>query len=244
MATKPAGQPAARHNQASQTLTHGTHNTDKDTWINTERLRWARHFSVPMTPGLPPDFPANTLPIMRALCGLAELDAAEADAAAGQGQGKQDNQPRLTKALDEFYSQYWEHAVATHKPEVLRETMVRLFGEAEAEKSECLFFFLPFSVDGLRRLAWCLLRALPIISFLPPCLALFSPQHFRAATKSPRPRQPSTSQQLPQPIPTEDTFPVTLPHPLITRFPHPLLSSTSAPASALPPHLPIPPPFT
>jgi hypothetical protein len=88
-----------------------------------------------MTPGLPPDFPANTLPIMRALCGLAELDAAD-------GEGKQ---PRLTKALDEFYSQYWEHAVATHKPEVLRETMVRLFGEDEAERSKCLFSFC-FSV--------------------------------------------------------------------------------------------------
>lgn len=191
MATKPAGQPAARHNQASQTLTHGTHNTDKDTWINTERLRWARHFSVPMTPGLPPDFPANTLPIMRALCGLAELDAAEADAAAGQGQGKQDKQPRLTKALDEFYSQYWEHAVATHKPEVLRETMVRLFGEAEAEKSECLFFFLPFSVDGLRRLAWCLLRALPIIGFLPALpsslLNTFAPPRSHLGPGSPLP---------------------------------------------------------
>ncbi|KAH6622914.1 thioredoxin-like protein [Chaetomium tenue] len=97
---------------------------NKDTWINTERLRWARHFSVPMTPGLPPDFPANTLPIMRALCGLAESDAAAAD-------GKQ---PRLTKALDEFFSQYWEHAAATHKPEVLRATMVGLFGEKEAEE--------------------------------------------------------------------------------------------------------------
>jgi hypothetical protein len=49
-------------------------------------------------------------------------------------------QPRLTKALDTFYSQHWEHAVATHKPEVLRETLVGLFGEGQAEESE----FVPF----------------------------------------------------------------------------------------------------
>ncbi|KAK4040571.1 thioredoxin-like protein [Parachaetomium inaequale] len=97
---------------------------NKDTWINVERLRWARHFAVPMTGGLPPDFPANTLPIMRALCAIASLDAADG----GQGQ------PRLTKALDTFYAQYWANAVATHTPEGLRETLVGLFGEGEAEE--------------------------------------------------------------------------------------------------------------
>ncbi|KAK4119974.1 HCCA isomerase/glutathione S-transferase kappa [Parathielavia appendiculata] len=94
---------------------------NKAEWINTERLRWARHFSVPITTGLPPDFPAPSLPIMRALCVIAASD-----------DGPQ--QPRLTKALDTLYSQHWEHAVATHKPEVLKETLVGLFGKEEAEK--------------------------------------------------------------------------------------------------------------
>ncbi|KAK4101334.1 HCCA isomerase/glutathione S-transferase kappa [Parathielavia hyrcaniae] len=95
---------------------------NKAEWINTERMRWARHFSVPITTGLPPDFPAPSLHIMRALCAVAASD------------DNDPQQPRLTKALDAFYSQHWEHAVATHKPEVLKETLVGLFGEAEAEK--------------------------------------------------------------------------------------------------------------
>ncbi|KAL2144665.1 hypothetical protein VTI28DRAFT_8693 [Corynascus sepedonium] len=97
---------------------------NKDVYINTERLRWARHFSVPIITGMPPDFPANTLPVMRALCCLEARDAAAAD----------QQQPLLTKALDEFYLQYWGNGAATHRPEVLRQTLASLFGEAEADK--------------------------------------------------------------------------------------------------------------
>ncbi|KAL2185346.1 thioredoxin-like protein [Thermothelomyces heterothallicus CBS 203.75] len=116
---------------------------NKDTYINTERLRWARHFSVPMTSGLPPDFPAVTLPIMRALCYLEAQDAQDAAAAAGHQQQQQrekeeeeepQKQPRLIRALDEFYLQYWGNAVATHKPGVLKQTLAGLFGEAGADK--------------------------------------------------------------------------------------------------------------
>ncbi|KAK4242170.1 thioredoxin-like protein [Achaetomium macrosporum] len=101
---------------------------NKDTWINAERLRWARYFSIPMTTGLPPDFPANTLPIMRALCAIAASDTQQ------QQQQEQQEQPRLTRALDMLFAQYWVHEAATHKPEVLKQTLVGLFGEAETEK--------------------------------------------------------------------------------------------------------------
>jgi 2-hydroxychromene-2-carboxylate isomerase len=75
-----------------------------------------------MTTGLPPDFPANTLPVMRALCAIAASDT-------------QQQQSRLTRALDALFARHWVDAVATHKPEVLKQTLVGLFGEAETEKS-------------------------------------------------------------------------------------------------------------
>ncbi|KAK3304484.1 thioredoxin-like protein [Chaetomium strumarium] len=98
---------------------------NKDKWINAERLRWAGYFSIPMTTGLPPDFPANTLPVMRALCAIAASDTQQA---------QQQQQPRLTRALDALFARHWVDAVATHKPEVLKQTLVGLFGEAETEK--------------------------------------------------------------------------------------------------------------
>jgi hypothetical protein len=78
---------------------------------------------------------------MRALCVIAASD-------------NESQQPRLTKALDTFYSQHWEHAVATHKPEVMKETLVGLFGEEEAEKSESACFF-PFPLSCFDRCAVC-----------------------------------------------------------------------------------------
>jgi hypothetical protein len=84
---------------------------------------------------VPPDFPAPTLPIMRALCAIAASESSEQ---------QQQQQPRLTKALDTFFSQYWEHAVATHKPEVLRETLAGLFGAGQAEESELCFVLFRF----------------------------------------------------------------------------------------------------
>lgn len=76
-----------------------------------------------MTEGLPPDFPAPTLPIMRALA----VVATNAD------------QSRLTQALDAFFTRHWgPEAAATHKPEVLKETLEGLFGTDEAARSTFL----------------------------------------------------------------------------------------------------------
>ncbi|KAL2127034.1 hypothetical protein VTI74DRAFT_11437 [Chaetomium olivicolor] len=106
---------------------------NKDKWIGLERLRWAQHFSIPITQSLPPDFPAPTLPIMCAMCAIEASDKTNSSS---------NSQPNLTKALDTFFQKHWVDGVGTHKPEVLKETLVGLFGEAEAERST--FFFLSF----------------------------------------------------------------------------------------------------
>lgn len=41
---------------------------DKDQWINTERRRWAKYFSVPIADNTPEGFPPRTLAVQRALC--------------------------------------------------------------------------------------------------------------------------------------------------------------------------------
>ncbi|KAH6612469.1 thioredoxin-like protein [Boeremia exigua] len=43
---------------------------NKDKWINTERVRWAKYFNIPISANAPPGFPVNTLPIQRALASL------------------------------------------------------------------------------------------------------------------------------------------------------------------------------
>jgi 2-hydroxychromene-2-carboxylate isomerase len=41
---------------------------DKDKWINVERERWAKYFSVPIVDNPPEGFPPRTLAVQRALC--------------------------------------------------------------------------------------------------------------------------------------------------------------------------------
>ncbi|KAH8892080.1 HCCA isomerase/glutathione S-transferase kappa [Thozetella sp. PMI_491] len=93
---------------------------NKDKWIDVERLRWARAFSVPMAATMPPEFPPLTLGIMRALATVAYADG--------------DDQGRLTKALDVLFSKYWVEQAPTYRPEVLRSILLGLFGEHEADK--------------------------------------------------------------------------------------------------------------
>ncbi|KAL2018048.1 hypothetical protein VTK56DRAFT_1314 [Thermocarpiscus australiensis] len=112
---------------------------NKDKWINTERLRWARAFSIPITVPLPPDFPANTLPIMRALCAIAAADSnnnttSSSSSGSSSGTPSPQQEPRLPRALDALFARYWVDAAPTHRPEVLRATLARLFGADEAEK--------------------------------------------------------------------------------------------------------------
>ncbi|KAL2857168.1 thioredoxin-like protein [Aspergillus pseudoustus] len=45
---------------------------NKDKWINVERLRWARYFSVPMAEKTPEGFPQLTLGVQRALTAISQ----------------------------------------------------------------------------------------------------------------------------------------------------------------------------
>jgi hypothetical protein len=45
---------------------------DKAQWINQERRRWARYFSVPIVEKTPPGFPALTVAPQRALCAISK----------------------------------------------------------------------------------------------------------------------------------------------------------------------------
>ncbi|KAL4754171.1 hypothetical protein BDW72DRAFT_190314 [Aspergillus terricola var. indicus] len=45
---------------------------NKDKWINQERIRWARYFSVPISETSPEGFPPNTVAVQRALTTISQ----------------------------------------------------------------------------------------------------------------------------------------------------------------------------
>jgi 2-hydroxychromene-2-carboxylate isomerase len=89
--------------------------TDKNAWINRERLLWAKTFNVPMRNSLPPNFPPMTLNIMRC---LAALDKA----------GGPNNQSRLVEALNALYHDFWVDHCEVNDPQVLRLLLERVVG--------------------------------------------------------------------------------------------------------------------
>jgi 2-hydroxychromene-2-carboxylate isomerase len=92
-----------------------THPTDKDKWINTERMRWARYFSVPVSATAPPGFPINTLPIQRVLAALSL------------------SHPHvLADAMALFYEHTWVTWSEPLKPENLLALVTRAVGGDEA----------------------------------------------------------------------------------------------------------------
>lgn len=50
---------------------------DKDKWINVERARWAKYFSVPICDSPPEGFPPRTLAVQRALCVISQKTPAK-----------------------------------------------------------------------------------------------------------------------------------------------------------------------
>lgn len=63
---------------------------DKDQWINLERQRWAKYFSVPMTNHMPEGFPPLTLATQRVLSAIS-LKSPES----------------LVPATDALYRSFW-----------------------------------------------------------------------------------------------------------------------------------------
>ncbi|KUI53362.1 Glutathione S-transferase kappa 1 [Cytospora mali] len=74
---------------------------NKDKWIMTERLLWARYFNVPMTTDMPEGFPPLTLNVMRSIVAAGYL------ASAGQPSSSRPAQAAIVKALDAFFEAYW-----------------------------------------------------------------------------------------------------------------------------------------
>jgi 2-hydroxychromene-2-carboxylate isomerase len=95
--------------------------TDKAKWINKERQRWAAQLNVPMKEQTPPNFPARTLTMMRALAALRELDG-----------GRQD---RMVRALDTLFHEYFAQHKPTSEPAELTRVLTGVLGSSsEAER--------------------------------------------------------------------------------------------------------------
>ncbi|KAI1193392.1 HCCA isomerase/glutathione S-transferase kappa [Nemania serpens] len=89
---------------------------NKDKWIIKERLRWARAFDVPMAAENPPNFPPNTLQVMRALCGVA------------------DDQEKLCAMLERLFHQFWVNHVQIAQPDAFVPLFKEVLGAEAAEK--------------------------------------------------------------------------------------------------------------
>lgn len=101
--------------------------TDKDTWIGKERLLWARAFDIPMAAENPPNFPPNTLQVMRAVCGVA------------------DDQEKLCALLERLYHEFWVNHVQIAQPDafipIFKDVLGAEVGERGKSCALSLFFF-------------------------------------------------------------------------------------------------------
>ncbi|KAI0451841.1 HCCA isomerase/glutathione S-transferase kappa [Xylaria acuta] len=88
---------------------------NKDTWINKERIRWAQAFDIPMKAEMPPNFPPNTLHVMRALCGVA------------------DDQDKLCAVLKRLYYEFWVRHAQIAQPDVFGPIFKDVLGSEEGE---------------------------------------------------------------------------------------------------------------
>jgi 2-hydroxychromene-2-carboxylate isomerase len=88
--------------------------TDKDKWINVERLHWLHLFAVPIAKSMPDGFPPLTLTIMRTPCALTALDP---------------DQEKLCQSLDALFKTFWVDRQPTHQPGVMQQVLRQVLGE-------------------------------------------------------------------------------------------------------------------
>lgn len=96
---------------------------NKDKWINTERLRWAKRFSIPMQMDMPPGFPPSTVTTMRA---LAAVEGGQATV------GLFNPQDELVHALDSLYTAFWVHHTPVYMVDPLAKTLAKALGQDQA----------------------------------------------------------------------------------------------------------------
>ncbi|KAK1142797.1 hypothetical protein N8T08_007231 [Aspergillus melleus] len=91
---------------------------NKDIWINQQRLRWGRAFSVPMSERLPEGFPVFTLTTQRALCAISE---------------KRPDQ--LAPAIEALYRALWLDGVSKiGQPEGFGPVLEQVLGQADTQE--------------------------------------------------------------------------------------------------------------
>jgi len=88
---------------------------NKDKWINTERMRWAEYFNIPISSTAPPGFPINTLPLQRTLAALSLSHPAT-----------------LEDAMTLFYEHTWVQWAEPLKAANLLALVARVVGTEEA----------------------------------------------------------------------------------------------------------------
>ena len=99
-----------------------TLSSDKDKWIDRERLHWASLFNIPMSSTTPIGFPHMTLRVQRALCVLPFLFPEENRA-----------QDVLCHCLDRFYELYWVEGKNITAPGFLEDVLKHVVGEEKME---------------------------------------------------------------------------------------------------------------
>ncbi|KAL4869429.1 hypothetical protein BDV12DRAFT_185134 [Aspergillus spectabilis] len=90
---------------------------NKDKWVNIERLRWARYFSVPISETTPEGFPPLTLAVQRILTAISQKAPI-----------------KLVPATEAVYQEFWikGNGKAT-QPEVFVPIFEKVLGETETK---------------------------------------------------------------------------------------------------------------
>lgn len=92
--------------------------TDKDVWIQKERIRWAKYFSVPMAEESPEGFPPRTLGVQRALCALSLKSPA-----------------KLPTVIEALYRSFWvDRNAKIGEPEGFTPVLERVLGKQETQE--------------------------------------------------------------------------------------------------------------
>ncbi|KAL4787373.1 thioredoxin-like protein [Aspergillus varians] len=90
---------------------------NKDKWINLERVRWARYFSIPISETAPEGFPPLTLAVQRALTAISQQTP--------------DKLPSVTEAV---WEEFWVKANGkATQPEVFAPMLERFLGASETK---------------------------------------------------------------------------------------------------------------
>ncbi|KAL4820528.1 thioredoxin-like protein [Aspergillus spinulosporus] len=90
---------------------------NKDKWINQERIRWARFFSVPIAETSPEGFPPNTVTVQRALTAIS-----------------QQTPDKLIPATEAVWQEFWVKGDGkATQPEVFAPIFERILGSSQTK---------------------------------------------------------------------------------------------------------------